>query len=149
MNIAASPSLEQAADRFARRVTARLSQNNELLAYDISERLRAGRERALSERRREVQAHQRAPAAAVQHQGGVASLGGPGRQGWWRSALTAAPLVGLAISLAVFITSQTDFGTHEVAEVDAALLTDDLPPSAYADPGFVQFIQTAAPVSTL
>lgn len=149
MNIAASPSLEQAADRFARRVTARLSQNNELLAYDISERLRAGRERALSERRREAQVLQRAPAVAVQIQGGVAALGGPGRQSWWRSALTAAPLLGLAISLAVFITSQTDLGMHEVAEVDAALLTDDLPPSAYADPGFVQFIQTAPSGPTL
>jgi hypothetical protein len=149
MNIAASLSAEQAADRFARRITARLSEHNDFLAYDISERLRAGRERALSERRREVQVLQRATATTVQHQGGVASLGGPGRQGWWRSALTAAPLVGLAISLAVFITSQTDFGSHEVAEVDAALLTDDLPPSAYADPGFVQFIQTAPAVSTL
>ena len=149
MNIAVHPSVEQAADHFARRVTARLSENNQLLAYDISERLRAGRERALSERRREVLVHQRVTASAVQNQGGVASLGAPGRHSWWRGALTAAPLVGLAISLAVFITSQTDFGTHEVAEVDAALLTDDLPPSAYADPGFLQFIQTPPAVSTL
>jgi hypothetical protein len=26
--------------------------------------------------------------------------------------------------------------------VDAALLTDDLPPSAYADPGFAQFLKS-------
>jgi len=149
MNIAASPSIEQAADRFARRVTARLSESNQLLAYDITERLRAGRERALSERRREVEVHHRVAATAVQYQGGSATLGAPQRHGWWRSVLTATPLAALAISLAVFITSQTDFGTHEVAEVDAALLTDDLPPSAYADPGFVQFIQTPPPVSTL
>jgi len=149
MNIAASPSIEQAADRFARRVTARLSENNQSMAYDISERLRAGRERALSERRREVLVHHRVTASAVQSQGGVATMGAPQRHGWWRSALTAMPLAALAVSLAVFITSQTDFGTHEVAEVDAALLTDDLPPSAYADPGFVQFIQTPPPVSTL
>ena len=30
-----------------------------------------------------------------------------------------------------------------MAEVDAALLTDDLPPAAYADPGFVQFLKTS------
>ena len=30
----------------------------------------------------------------------------------------------------------------EVAEVDAALLTDDLPPAAFSDPGFVQFLKT-------
>ena len=31
----------------------------------------------------------------------------------------------------------------EIAEVDAALLTGDLPPSAYADPGFVQFLKSS------
>jgi hypothetical protein len=36
---------------------------------------------------------------------------------------------------------QNEHRAHEVAEVDAALLTDDLPPSAYADPGFIQFLK--------
>jgi hypothetical protein len=31
--------------------------------------------------------------------------------------------------------------TQELAEVDAALLTDDLPPAAFADSGFVQFLK--------
>jgi hypothetical protein len=30
-----------------------------------------------------------------------------------------------------------------VAEFDQALLTDDLPPAAYADPGFVQFLKSS------
>ena len=29
------------------------------------------------------------------------------------------------------------------AEVDAALLTDDLPPAAYADPGFAQYLKSS------
>jgi len=29
----------------------------------------------------------------------------------------------------------------ELAAVDAALLADDLPPSAYADPGFARFVE--------
>jgi hypothetical protein len=32
----------------------------------------------------------------------------------------------------------------ELAEIDAALLTDDLPPAAYADAGFAQFIKVHA-----
>jgi hypothetical protein len=28
-----------------------------------------------------------------------------------------------------------------LAEVDSALLIDDLPPAAYADPGFLQFLK--------
>ena len=30
------------------------------------------------------------------------------------------------------------------AEIDAALLSDDLPPEAYNDPGFVEFLKTFA-----
>ncbi|MBC7727039.1 MAG: DUF3619 family protein, partial [Microbacteriaceae bacterium] len=37
---------------------------------------------------------------------------------------------------------QNDHRASEVAEVDAAILTDDLPPSAYADPGFAQFLRS-------
>ena len=29
-----------------------------------------------------------------------------------------------------------------VAEVDAALLSDDLPPDAYTDPGFAEYLKT-------
>jgi hypothetical protein len=44
--------------------------------------------------------------------------------------------------LIVITTLQEDNRTDELAEVDAALLTDDLPPAAYTDPGFAQFLKT-------
>ena len=47
------------------------------------------------------------------------------------------PYAGLGLSINVI---QNDNRAEEVAEVDAALLTDDLPPAAYADPGFMQFL---------
>jgi hypothetical protein len=34
-----------------------------------------------------------------------------------------------------------DNRANELAEVDSALLIDDLPPAAYADPGFLQFLK--------
>jgi len=37
---------------------------------------------------------------------------------------------------------QNERRASEVAEVDAAILTDELPPAAYADPGFVQFLKS-------
>jgi hypothetical protein len=37
---------------------------------------------------------------------------------------------------------QNEYRARELAEIDAALLTDDLPPAAYADPGFVQFLKS-------
>ena len=36
---------------------------------------------------------------------------------------------------------QADERADAIAEVDAALLTDELPTAAYTDPGFRQFLQ--------
>jgi len=55
--------------------------------------------------------------------------------------VSAVPLLALVAGL-VFINTSLGDNSEEVAEVDAALLTDDLPPSAYTDPGFLQFIKT-------
>jgi hypothetical protein len=49
--------------------------------------------------------------------------------------------VVLAAGLVLIHTVQSERRANELAEVDAALLTDDLPPAAYADPGFVQFLR--------
>jgi hypothetical protein len=144
MNTATNAQIEQTADRFARRVTARLSAGNDDLPYDISERLRAARMQALAQRKREaapVRVAQAAP--AVVRNGRTASLGWGSEGGnWWRALVSAVPLAALLVGLVVINASQDEYGTSEVAEVDAALLTDDLPPSAYADPGFAQYLKT-------
>ena len=36
---------------------------------------------------------------------------------------------------------QGDERAKDLAEIDAAILTDDLPPTAYADPGFAHFLK--------
>jgi len=43
--------------------------------------------------------------------------------------------------LLVINSIQNDNRAQELAEVDVALLTDELPPDAFADPGFVQFLK--------
>ncbi|WP_026436758.1 DUF3619 family protein [Acidovorax sp. JHL-9] len=142
MNTANTPSHEMAADRFARRVTARLSSGANDLPYDISERLRAARMQALAKRKVTVQVRRVAP--AVVHSGHAAALGGGSeRGGWWNALISAVPVMALLVGLVVINVAQDELGTIEVAEVDAALLTDELPPAAYSDPGFVQFLKTA------
>lgn len=133
---------EMAADRIARRITARLGDSEALLPYDITERLRAGRERALSVRRRELRA---APVQATQAQGATMTLGSGDEGGtWWRALISAVPVLALIIGLVVVNVQTDQIGLTEVAEVDTALLTDDLPPAAYADPGFIQYLKTSA-----
>ena len=52
------------------------------------------------------------------------------------------PLIALVVGLVAINMVQNDNRAQELAEVDAALLTDDLPPNAYADPGFIQFLKS-------
>jgi hypothetical protein len=37
---------------------------------------------------------------------------------------------------------QNEHRTNEIASLDAELLTDDLPPNAYTDPGFLIFLKS-------
>ena len=142
MNTANTLPNEMAADRFARRVTARLTSGTDDLPYDISERLRAARMQALAKRKVTVQVRRAAP--AVLHSGDTAVLGGGNdRGGWWNALVSAIPLMALLVGLVVINAAQDENGMNEVVEVDAALLTDELPPAAYSDPGFVQFLKTA------
>ena len=141
------PEITQAADAFARRLTARLSEGNASLPYDITERLRAARTQALDKRKKPVVVPVRQAAAQPVLVGanGSAMLGWGGEDGsWWRALVSAVPLAALVVGLVFINIAQDETGANEIAEVDAALLTDDLPPSAYADPGFLQFIKTSS-----
>ena len=118
-------------DRYGLKVAARLSEGAVDLPNDISERLRAARVQALSKRK--IVKVRTAPT--------VLTFGDEGLS-WWRSIAFALLLIVLVSSLiAIHVLRNEDF-TKELAEVDAALLTDDLPPAAYADPGFVEFLKS-------
>jgi hypothetical protein len=136
-----SPRPQQYADPFGRKVAARLSQGAGELPYEISERLRAARVQALAHRKLEAQAR---PARAVFGLGGgTAALSfKDDRVSLWNRVASAIPLLVLAFGLVVIHTAQTERRAADLAEVDVALLTDDLPPAAYADPGFAQFLRT-------
>ena len=64
--------------------------------------------------------------------------------GWWGRFAAVIPLVTLVLGLIVIDTIQDDLSVNELVEIDAALLTDYLPPTAYADPGFAQFLDIHA-----
>lgn len=125
-------------DQFGRRVAARLSGGSQELPHDISERLRAARVRAVSQRKREVVVPVRAPVLAA---AGGLGFGDEGLTLWSRLA-SLVPAIVLAAGLVVINWVHDDQRASELAEVDAALLTDDLPPAAYADPGFAQFLKS-------
>ena len=122
-------------DLFGRKVAARLAEGTQQLPHEVTERLRAARVRATLRRKLEI---------AVPVRG--YSMAGAGRLvdeglGLWSRLASALPVVVLAAGLVAIHVIQNDLRAHELAEVDAALLIDDLPPAAYADPGFARFLQ--------
>lgn len=127
--------------RFALRVAGRLNESTRDLPHNVTERLRFGREKAL-ERARLVR---RAEAAVGTHVvgGGSAAMvlgGGPGSQRWfkWASVLPIVALVG-GFLLIEHVHQKSQIAA--AVEIDAALLADDVPPAAYSDPGFVEFLK--------
>jgi len=124
--------------RFALRVASRLSEQAESLPHDLSERLRVAREHAL-DRARQLRLSQPVVAAALVTQGSSMALGQP-PSGWLRLA-SLLPLMVLVLGLFFIQYLHDQAEIHAAAEVDAALLADDLPPEAYGDPGFVIFLK--------
>lgn len=128
-----------AQDRFGLRLTARLSESADTLPHDISERLRASRMQALSQ----LKAAQARTASSVSANGNAATLTlGGEKTGLWGRVASIIPLIILIAGLIALNIIQNDDRARELAEIDTALLTDDLPPAAYTDPGFTQFLRS-------
>lgn len=128
--------------RFALRLTARLSEQADTVPHDISERLRVAREQAVQLARR-VRLATPVTAASVQVSQESITLGPP--PSWWLRLASVTPLVMLVLGLVLIQHLQDQADIHAAAEVDAALLADDLPPEAYGDPGFVAFLKQPEP----
>jgi len=127
--------------RYAMRVIGALNAQARALPADVNERLRFARERALA-RAREA----RAAAAAVPtgvNSSGAAVLGSflP----WLQRAASVLPLLLLLAGLALIQQWQARENVLAAAEFDAQLLADALPPDAYSDPGFAEFLRAPPP----
>lgn len=165
--------------RFARRLGARLDDSARQLPQDITERLRVARQQAvaLAGTQRGLAARPvgspgvvsiTAPAgwSLAGHSGNASfpastTSSGHGRHGgrhdqddtpsWGLRMASLLPLIALVGGLwAVHQWTQRE-QVQAAAEVDTALLTDDLPPAAYADPGFEEYLlgSNDAPASAL
>jgi hypothetical protein len=137
-----SGGLDANQSRFGLRVTARLNEGTRDLPHNVTERLRFGREKAL-ERARLARRAEAAASPQTVGRGASASLalGGPGSEHWfkWASVLPVIALVG-GFLLIEHVHQKSQIAA--AAEIDVALLADDVPPAAYSDPGFVEFLKT-------
>jgi len=127
-------------ETFAKAVVARLDEGAASLPHDISERLKVARMQALGKRKFVADT---AVAQIVSQQGAQASLQvGSGLRNFWMQLGSWLPLLVLVSGMVVIELAQDDWTAQEIADVDTELLTDALPPAAYTDPGFAQFLRS-------
>ncbi len=144
--------LDARVSRFGRQVAAGLTEHSAALPHDVAERLRFAREQALA-RAAQARAAQVAsvPAAVVIAQAeATLALGGDGRHGGdnggnglWAKLVSALPLMLLVAGLLLMQRSHVNEQIAATAEVDSELLSDSLPPAAFSDPGFAEFLRDA------
>lgn len=122
-------------DRFGNEVASHLNAASGPLPEAIQNRLYAARMKALSKQKTEhVFIHQ--TKMAMSHGNWLSNS--PlftGSLGW------ILPFIFLGLGLIAVAQWQQDSRINDIAEVDIALLTDDVPPDAYADSGFLIFLK--------
>ncbi|WP_326543256.1 DUF3619 family protein [Pseudorhodoferax sp.] len=132
-------------DRLGTAIAGRLSDACTNLDHDIAERLRVARQQAVARRKvAEVAVGVSAVGAVRPGRAAALQLGGRDEPGLWARLGAMLPLLALVGGLLAIYVVQNDNRASELAEVDEALLTDDLPTAAYTDPGFLQFLKTGA-----
>ena len=114
----------------ARKICQHLDDGTERLSYRVLERLAASRASALAKVAQPSQPHR---AATVTHNRPPPL--------WWRVVATVVPLLLLVVGIFLVDSVQQEQSVADLAEVDSALLTDDVPLVAYADHGFGVYIK--------
>jgi len=126
------------ADEFGRASAALLSQGAQSLPANIKDRLYEARKKALAVRKPE-KVRVKSPALAGTSGNWTGSF--KSSSNLWDTLSWVAPLVVLVFGLIGIAQWQNESRINDIAEVDAALLTDDVPPDAYADSGFMAFLK--------
>jgi len=132
--------------QFAEQIRLALEESAERLPYRVSYRLQAARQAALARMTETREVPQTATALPSSYGAGALTLGGmpprergPARWGW----LAMSTLSALVLAGGLFVISEWSEmdRADEAADIDLAVLTDDVPISAYADRGFGVYIK--------
>ncbi|RMX07663.1 DUF3619 family protein [Corticibacter populi] len=121
-------------ERLGRALASQLRQGEAALGHDITARLRAARMQAL-------EAHRKALATQPADQAIASS---PSRSVWWKRLLAAVPIAAAGAGAIFMQGAVSDDGAAEIVDVDVKLLSGDVPPQAFADPAFLEYLKNRA-----
>jgi hypothetical protein len=128
-------------EHFGKFIVAQLELGNQQIPYEFTERLRAARTRALASRRIAKPVLVTASDAQLMADGSARMPFSSKAKDIYNMLVSFIPLICLAAGLMLLYDFHNDESAMELAEIDSALLIDDLPPHAYADPAFIDFLK--------
>jgi len=136
-----SPALDAAGERLAQVL---LSSVDNIDANTL-QRLRAAREQAVEQHRLTL-VHAAQTGLSLAGHSGRGHTGDDGAHAsWWQRFSGVGMLITLLLGLWMIDAMQSEKTMQDFAEIDRVLLTDDLPPAAYLDPGFKRFLKLSFP----
>ncbi|MDP3785571.1 MAG: DUF3619 family protein [Undibacterium sp.] len=129
---------------FAYKVRRAMTESTETIPASTLERLASARQLALSRQKQ-------ATPSVVFALGGVLA-GNHGTQhsqkSWLKKIWITLPLLVLMIGLYAIYEHEQEQQINDLAEIDAAVLVDELPPDAYLDSGFNAYLNKEKPEKT-
>ena len=127
------------ADQLGRRMASTLCQSE--LPHDVQARLRVARQQAVAQALRStIDSLQ----PVVQPTLALAGGSPPERPPFWLGLGSVMPIAALLAGLLFLGGFHAQDHLQTLSRIDSALLTDDLPPSAYTDSGFLAFLSEQA-----
>ncbi|HEY8025484.1 MAG TPA: DUF3619 family protein [Burkholderiaceae bacterium] len=128
---------------FAYKVRHALNEKLDTLPSSTTERLASARQAALARKKKDAPA----PLRILMGQKSLAGHGGTMASepfSWLGRFGLILPLVVLVVGLIGIVQYEKQQRINETADIDAAMLTDDLPVVAYADHGFNAYLEKRA-----
>lgn len=138
-----NPALDAAGEQLAHRLLSRV---DDIDAHTL-QRLRAAREQAVEHRRLALVQQSQTSLSFAGHAPNSAGHHAPPSSRWPQLS-GIGMLLALLFGLWLIDAIQTEDATQDAAEIDRFLLTDDLPPAAYLDPGFKHFLKLSYPTES-
>jgi len=129
-----TPSIE---DQFGKRVANLLDAQSQQLDSNLQDRLLQSRTLAMSRVKQEPNFILDRQMASAGHHFDAPRFGNP----MWSFATWLIPLAVVVLGLIAIVEWQEDLRIKDIATVDIALLTDDVPPSAFADNGYMAYLK--------
>ncbi len=129
--------------RLGARLAGTLSVGAQGVPHDITERLRVAREQAVHLARLAREAAPGRAQVVGMSASGAAVLGG--FAAWRQRFAMGLPLVLMIAGLVAIDRFTAREQVLAAADIDAQLLSDTLPPAAYSDPGFAEYLRSAPP----